>query len=169
MLSPQVGECGALVVLGKIAGVGNGANCIFLKSDLVVNKANNKKIVSMMMRRSNVVNDIPLYYTTSMKNSQKTIAQGVVHNVPPDLSKALRSDTTALTLWEGLTPLARNEWICWTISVKKEETRKEHVGRTITELKEGKRRPCCWIGCIHRTDKKISPSIQWVLSRKKKR
>ena len=82
---------------------------------------------------------------------------------------ALRNlDEVALEKWEDLTPLARNEWICWTISVKKAETRKEHVKRTITELKEGKRRPCCWIGCIHRTDKPISKSVQWALSKKTK-
>src|ERR1700731_4293739 len=83
----------------------------------------------------------------------KSIAGGVVHTLPLDLRKALVSDTKALAVWESLTPLARNEWICWTISVKKPETRKEHVERVPTELKEGMRRPCCGWGCIHRTDK----------------
>jgi uncharacterized protein YdeI (YjbR/CyaY-like superfamily) len=80
----------------------------------------------------------------------KEIATGVVHKVPDDLRKALTSDQSALERWEDLTPLARNEWICWTVSVKKPETRKNHIKRTITELLEGKRRPCCWAGCIHR-------------------
>jgi uncharacterized protein YdeI (YjbR/CyaY-like superfamily) len=93
----------------------------------------------------------------------KAIATGVVHSLPSDLRKALISDDAALERWEDLTPLARNEWICWTVTVKKPETRKNHIERTITELKEGKRRPCCWIGCIHRTDKPISPSVQAVL------
>jgi hypothetical protein len=96
----------------------------------------------------------------------KQIAAGVVHDLPTDLKKALTSDKTALAAWESITPLARNEWICWTISVKKEETRKEHVDRVIAELKEGKRRPCCWIGCIHRTDKPVSKSVQFVLKKK---
>lgn len=99
----------------------------------------------------------------------KTISGGVVHDMPDDLHKALTADANALELWEGLTPLARNEWICWVTFVKKEETRTEHVKRTISELKEGMRRPCCWIGCIHRTDKKISPSVQYVLSKKSKK
>ena len=98
----------------------------------------------------------------------KKIVGGIVHQVPTDLGKALSSDSDALRLWEGLTPLARNEWICWTTSVKKEETRNEHVLRVVEELKEGKRRPCCWIGCIHRTDKAISPSIKGILSKRKK-
>jgi hypothetical protein len=94
---------------------------------------------------------------------------GVVHDVPQDLAKALHADKDALERWEDLTPLARNEWICWTINVKTEATRQKHVDRVISELLEGVRRPCCWIGCIHRTDKAISPSIQWVLSRQKKK
>ena len=94
------------------------------------------------------------------------VAGGVVHQLPADLRKALVSDSKALAIWEGLTPLARNEWICWTTFVKKEETRREHVKRVIDELKEGMRRPCCWIGCIHRKDKPISPSVRYVLSRR---
>jgi Bacteriocin-protection, YdeI or OmpD-Associated len=96
----------------------------------------------------------------------KKIATGTVHEVPEDLRESLIADPVALAKWEDLTPLARNEWICWVTFVKKDETRKEHVKRTISELKEGMRRPCCWIGCIHRTDKPISPSVQYVLHKK---
>jgi hypothetical protein len=96
------------------------------------------------------------------------IAGGVAHKVPPDLRMALLSDESALDRWEDLTPLARNEWICWTVSTKKPKTRRNHIVRTITELLEGKRRPCCWIGCIHRTDKPINPSAQWVISKNTK-
>jgi hypothetical protein len=95
----------------------------------------------------------------------KKIATGVVHDVPPDLYVALTSNKAALERWEDLTPLARNEWICWTVTNKKPETRASHIKRIITELQEGKRRPCCWLGCIHRTDKPISPSVKWVLSK----
>ena len=94
-----------------------------------------------------------------MTMTSKEISGGVVHELPEDLQKALATDPAALAAWEDLTPLARNEWICWTISVKKPETRRQHVERVRTELKEGMRRPCCWIGCIHRTDKPISPSV----------
>lgn len=78
------------------------------------------------------------------------ISAGVVHDLPPDLGKALAADAQALAAWEDITPLARNEWICWTISVKKEETRRQHVERVCSQLKEGMRRPCCWPGCPHR-------------------
>lgn len=97
-----------------------------------------------------------------------SIASGVVHTVTKDLREALISDPTALAKWNSLTPLARNEWICWITFVKKAETRAEHVTRTISQLKEGKRRPCCWLGCIHRTDKAISPSVQYVLNKRRK-
>src|SRR6266496_1674124 len=96
----------------------------------------------------------------------KTISAGVVHKMPTDLRKALTSDSAALAIWEGLTPLARNEWICWVTFVKKAETRQEHVTRLINELKEGVRRPCCWLGCIHRTDKAVSPSVQGILAKR---
>ena len=100
--------------------------------------------------------------------TKEEIAGGTVHPLPGDLKKALSSAPAALVVWNGLTPLARNEWICWTIMVKQEATRKNHVKRTVTELQQGKRRPCCWIGCIHRTDKPISKSVQCVLDRQAK-
>jgi uncharacterized protein YdeI (YjbR/CyaY-like superfamily) len=88
-----------------------------------------------------------------MRNDRKmkpTIATGVVHRVPADLRAALAADPQARAAWNDLTPLARNEWICWIISVKKPETRQSHIERACTELLEGKRRPCCWPGCPHR-------------------
>lgn len=97
------------------------------------------------------------------------ISSGTVHKLPPDLQKAFTSNKAVLTAWEDLTPLARNEWICWITFVKKEKTRKEHVKRTINELKEGKRRPCCWLGCIHRKDKALSPSVQGILNKRQKK
>ena len=106
-------------------------------------------------------------YYTSM--SIKGISSGTVHKLPDDMRKALTSSAKALAAWEDITPLARNEWICWVESVKKEETRKQHVKRVAEELIEGKRRPCCWVGCTHRTDKQVSPSQKFVLGRQAKK
>ena len=78
------------------------------------------------------------------------IASGVVHKIPADLRKALVSAPRALTAWEDITPLARNEWICWVISGKKAETRGIRIEKALSKLKGGMRRPCCWSGCIHR-------------------
>lgn len=80
----------------------------------------------------------------------KKVATGVVHKVPKDISSVLQSSDTLLDTWNNLTPLARNEWICWVISVKKTETRIEHINRMEENLKLGKKRPCCWPGCPHR-------------------
>jgi uncharacterized protein YdeI (YjbR/CyaY-like superfamily) len=74
----------------------------------------------------------------------------VVHNIPADLRKALTSDAAALAKWNSLTPLARNEWICWITYVKLLKTRRDHLDRAIADLKAGERRPCCWPGCPHR-------------------
>lgn len=85
--------------------------------------------------------------------AKKTIATGVVHSVPIDFRKALISSPAALDAWNDLTPLARNEWICWITSVKRLETRRQHIERACAELIKGKRRPCCWLGCPHRQKK----------------
>ncbi len=78
------------------------------------------------------------------------LSSGVVHEIPKDLKKKLVSDESVIERWNDLTPLARNEWICWTVTTKKPETRLNHIERTMTELLAGKRRPCCWSGCSHR-------------------
>lgn len=98
--------------------------------------------------------------------TEEEIADGTVHKLPADLRKALASASAARIAWQSLTPLARNEWICWTVTVKQQKTRDEHVKRVISELKEGIRRPCCWIGCIHRKDKSVSRSVQWILDKR---
>lgn len=99
----------------------------------------------------------------------KTLAQGTVHKLPADIRAALLSSDKVIDAWNGLTPLARNEWICWTVSGKKQETRDKHLKRLVEDLAKGKRRPGCWIGCIHRVDKKVSPSVSAVLKRKSKK
>ncbi len=72
------------------------------------------------------------------------------HSTPADLQKALNANAKVKAAWKDLTPLARNEWICWATSVKLEETRKKHIKRLTEDLLKGKRRPCCWPGCPHR-------------------
>ncbi|MCK8058444.1 MULTISPECIES: YdeI/OmpD-associated family protein [unclassified Fusibacter] len=78
------------------------------------------------------------------------LSSGVLHDLPDDMIRALCGTDELIRLWEGLTPLARNEWICWVISVKKSETRQKHLNRLLEDLLSGKKRPCCWPGCPHR-------------------
>ena len=85
-------------------------------------------------------------------------AQGVVHLAGDDLQSAIQSDPDLLALWQGLTPLGRNEFICWVEDARQPATRQRRIQRTIEEMQEGKKRPCCWAGCIHRTDK---PPSRW--------
>lgn len=87
--------------------------------------------------------------------TKAALSDGVVHKVPADLRQALLSIEETQAAWEDITPLARNEWICWVEDAKKPETRKHRIERTRTELAIGKRRPCCWMGCDHRTNLKL--------------
>lgn len=103
-----------------------------------------------------------------MKTKQVSGNNEVAHALPKDLRAALLKNKKALALWEDITPLARNEFICWVESAKEPQTRNRRIGRSIDELLEGRRRPCCWVGCTHRADKKPSKSQRWVLNRKNK-
>lgn len=82
-----------------------------------------------------------------------TLSPGTKHTIPADLRRALTANTALPPVWNSLTPLARNEWICWVTAVKKAETRQNHIKRLQVELLEGKRRPCCWQGCPHHNPK----------------
>ena len=82
--------------------------------------------------------------------TNKKISNGIVHTMPADFRKAIDSDPIVKDVWADITPLARNEWLCWVESAKKPETRSHRIERTRTELTEGMRRPCCWAGCPHR-------------------
>ena len=75
---------------------------------------------------------------------------GMVHDLPRDFAEALKADNAALATWRDITPLARNEWICWVEDAKKVETRQKRINWGRENLSEGKRRPCCWPGCKHR-------------------
>ena len=97
------------------------------------------------------------------------ISGGLVHEMPADLASALTESKDTVSLWESLTPIARNEFICWIEDAKQAKTRAKRINRTVEELHEGKRRPCCWPGCIHRTDKKPGKWQQDVLIDKKPR
>src|SRR5690606_25158282 len=108
---------------------------------LVYQETGNKSVGCLLAGKDDL-----RYHISMVKND---IPGGVVHKMPADLKKALSSEPKALAAWRDITPLARNEWICWVVTVKRPETRIDHIKRTVVELQEGKRRPCCWIGCIH--------------------
>jgi uncharacterized protein YdeI (YjbR/CyaY-like superfamily) len=82
--------------------------------------------------------------------SSQRVPGGVVHKLPADLGATLVANPAALHAWNDITPLARNEFICWVEDAKQEKTRERRIRRTREELEEGQRRPCCWAGCAHR-------------------
>jgi uncharacterized protein YdeI (YjbR/CyaY-like superfamily) len=82
--------------------------------------------------------------------SGQEVPGGVVHTLPADLREALVVNAAVLDAWKDITPLARNEFICWVEDAKQATTRERRIRRTREELEEGKRRPCCWPGCDHR-------------------
>jgi uncharacterized protein YdeI (YjbR/CyaY-like superfamily) len=82
--------------------------------------------------------------------STQVLPGGVVHELPADLGDALSANRAALEAWMDITPLARNEFICWVEDAKRPATRERRIRRTQEELEEGMRRPCCWPGCSHR-------------------
>ena len=73
--------------------------------------------------------------------TKKQISAGVVHELPADLRKTLVSDPVALAAWEDITPLARNEWICWVISVKKPKTKKSGKKGVPKKSRSKRRKP----------------------------
>ena len=79
-----------------------------------------------------------------------TLPGGTVHELPRDFRKAIASDAAVKGVWADITPLARNEWICWVTSPRKEETRKKRIEVGLDKMRSGMRRPCCWPGCPHR-------------------
>ena len=87
---------------------------------------------------------------TDRPGSTQTVPGGVVHAPPDDLREMLLAHAAVLAAWVDITPLARNEFICWVEDAKQAKTRERRIRRTKEELEEGKRRPCCWPGCQHR-------------------
>lgn len=96
------------------------------------------------------------------------ISSGTVHRLSADLKKMLLENPKALVTWESSSPLARNEWICLVTSAKQAQTRARRLERARDQLSRGQKRPCCWVGCIHRTDKEMSASQKWALGLSRK-
>jgi uncharacterized protein YdeI (YjbR/CyaY-like superfamily) len=78
------------------------------------------------------------------------LSNGTVHKTPNRVRRALHASSRAAKTWNDITPLARNEWICWIQQAKKEETKERRLKIMLDKLAFGERRPCCFAGCIHR-------------------
>jgi hypothetical protein len=56
------------------------------------------------------------------------------------------ASSAALAAWHDITPLARNEFICWVEDAKQPATRERRIRRTQEELEAGQRRPVLLAG-----------------------
>ena len=66
-------------------------------------------------------------------------------NVPQDLEAALAAAPQKIQdLWRAITPMARWEWVRWVNATQNADTRKRRVEVSISKMKSGKRRPCCF-------------------------
>jgi hypothetical protein len=66
-------------------------------------------------------------------------------NVPRDLQAALAAAPQKIQdIWQDITPMARWEWVRWVNATRNPDTRKRRVEVSISKLKGGKRRPCCF-------------------------
>jgi hypothetical protein len=66
-------------------------------------------------------------------------------SVPPDLEKALLAAPQEIkSLWHEITPMARWEWVRWVNATKNPDTRRRRVEVSISKMRSGKRRPCCF-------------------------
>jgi len=74
----------------------------------------------------------------------------MLHKLPSDFKRAIADDAKVVLVWDDITPLARNEWVCWVTSGKKAETRRIRIAKALSKMRGGMRRPCCWAGCPHR-------------------
>jgi hypothetical protein len=66
-------------------------------------------------------------------------------SVPQDLETALAAAPQQIqNLWQEITPMARWEWVRWVNATKNPDTRTRRVDVSISKMKSGKRRPCCF-------------------------
>jgi hypothetical protein len=66
-------------------------------------------------------------------------------DVPRDLETALAgAPQTIQDLWNGITPMARWEWVRWVNATNNPDTRQRRVEVSISKMEGGKRRPCCF-------------------------
>ncbi|KLD73168.1 membrane protein, partial [Xanthomonas hyacinthi DSM 19077] len=60
--------------------------------------------------------------------------------MPPDLGAALAADPAARATCDAITAPARRDWIFWSVSGKKADTRLKRIASACAMLASGKRR-----------------------------
>lgn len=85
--------------------------------------------------------------------AEKITKKTACHAVPKTVLTVLNTDHELTQLWNGLTEIQRNEWVCYATTGAKPETQAKHMKRMVSDMKNGKKTPCCWPGCPHRRPK----------------
>lgn len=85
--------------------------------------------------------------------TQRITRKSAYHSIPASVLVILKKDEKLAELWNGLTDIQRNEWACYATTGAKPETKEKHVKRMVSDMKAGKKTPCCWPGCPHRRPK----------------
>jgi len=126
------------------------------KSRTVIKSRSIDKTRTIDKSRTTFASKVKHELLTTLKPSpsvsvKSNIPSGTVHTIiPENFMRELFSSPQALKAWLDITPLARNEFICFVSEAKLEVTRERRERRAREELEEGKLRPCCWPGCKHR-------------------
>lgn len=103
----------------------------------------------------------------SAKIEVESVKEWPEPSVPQDLKAALAGSPQKIQdLWKEITPMARWEWVRWVNATPHPDTRKRRVEVSISKMKSGKRRPCCFnlAGC---TDPNLSKNGRLVTARAK--
>lgn len=64
--------------------------------------------------------------------------------LPKDFADALAEAPDLHGMWQEITPMARWEWVRWINATKNPQTRQRRVEVTLSKMRSGKRRPCCF-------------------------
>src|SRR5258705_13952316 len=66
-------------------------------------------------------------------------------SVPQDLKRVLAASPQQIReICKAITPMARWEWVRWVNATQDPDTRKRRVEVSVSKMKSGKRRPCCF-------------------------
>lgn len=85
--------------------------------------------------------------------SERITKTTAYHDVPKTVLSVLKKDNELAEIWNELTAIQRNEWACYATTGAKQETHEKHVKRMESDIRNGKKTPCCWPGCPHRRPK----------------
>ena len=89
-------------------------------------------------------NALSLRHKEQVTVQLETSTQWPEPHVPGDLKAALQDAPDIAGTWTDITPMARWEWVRWVGATKNSQTRERRIEVSISKLRDGSRRPCCF-------------------------